>query len=340
MEDKIVIIPVYQPTSKLIEIINKLNERNLRCIVVDDGSTENIEIFEKLNTKTIILKHEKNMGKGRAIKTGLEYILENEKSVTVVGTMDSDGQHLVLDLEKVMQMVNKKNMFVIGARTFDKNIPIKSKIGNILTRNIFKIVTGKKVTDTQSGLRAFSSDLICNLIKIKGERYEYEMNVLLSMIKQKVDIVEVPIKTIYFDLNNSCSHFHAIKDSLRIYKDLIKFSLVSFSSFLVDYIFFFILIKFFNDYAIMCNILARIISAVYNYYLNCRYVFKEKNTLKNVIQYILLAIFILIMNVFILKLYISVFKIYVLQAKILTEITLFIISFLFQKLVIFKKRKE
>lgn len=73
---------------------------------------------------------------------------------------------------------------------------------------------------------------------MEGERYEYEMNVLLFLAKEGIDIDEVPINTIYQDRENSTSHFRAVWDSIRIYKDLLKFTLSSFSSFVLDYLLF------------------------------------------------------------------------------------------------------
>lgn len=338
MQGQLVIIPTYQPTEKLIDIVEELNKINLKSIIVNDGSTENLEIFDKLKEKTIILHHKENCGKGAALKTALKYIQENQKDINVIGTMDSDGQHLVSDMKKVLDKVDKDNLFVLGVRNFENDIPLKSKLGNKLTRVVFGLFSKQKVSDTQTGLRAFSSELIPILLEINGTRYEYEMNVLLEISKRNIKISEVPIETIYHDKNNSCSHFNGIKDSFRIYKEIIKFSLVSFSSFIIDYLLFALFVFLFNN-TILSNVLARIISAIYNYCLNCKYVFKSKRDFKNLLQYFLLATFILIMNSIILDFYINKFGLDRMIAKVLTEITLFVISFLYQKIVIFNKKE-
>ena len=91
-----------------------------------------------------------------------------------------------------------------------------------------------KVHDTQTGLRAFRTELIPVLRDIPGERYEYEMNVLLRFARDKIRILEHEIETIYID-NNAQSHFDTVKDSVRIYKEIFKFSAFSFVGFLVDY---------------------------------------------------------------------------------------------------------
>ena len=95
-------------------------------------------------------------------------------------------------------------------------------------------MTGVAVSDTQTGLRAFSAELLDFMSRISGSRYEYEMNMLASCAKKGIPIREVPIRTIYHDKENSCSHFRRIRDSVRIYRELFKFFLSSFSSFLLD----------------------------------------------------------------------------------------------------------
>lgn len=117
-------------------------------------------------------------------------------------------------------------------------MPLRSRIGNELTRSVFHLISGVRVSDTQTGLRAFGTEMIPEFLVIEGERYEYEMNVPITMAKKKVHIREIPIKTIYKDDDNSTSHFRTVRDSLRIYKDILKFTFSSFSSFVLDYLLF------------------------------------------------------------------------------------------------------
>lgn len=94
-------------------------------------------------------------------------------------------------------------------------------------------MSGQRVSDTQTGLRAFSGDLIAFMKSIPGERYEYEMNCLMGCAKEKINFMEVPIHTICHDETNSCSHFRKGRDSIRIYKDIIKFGLSSFFDYIL-----------------------------------------------------------------------------------------------------------
>ena len=236
----VVIIPAYKPDETLVTITDQLWGYGCRIVVVDDGSGEKYQpIFEKISDISIILRHSENRGKGAAIKTALTYVKEELWDGNVIGVMDCDGQHLPEDMMKLFTFAatHRKTM-VLGVREVGKDMPLKSRLGNQITRTVFRLLSGVKVTDTQTGLRAFSSELLDQLISVEGERYEYEMNVLMVLAKAGIPIEEVPIHTIYRDKNNSGSHFRAVQDSIRIYKDIFKFMLSSFSSFILDSVLF------------------------------------------------------------------------------------------------------
>ena len=232
----IVLIPSYEPDENLTKLIKNLNKNKITSIVVDDGSGKDYkEIFDNLDTK--VISYEKNQGKGHALKEGYKYIKDNYKEYVVV-TMDSDGQHRIEDAYKLYKYILKnEDTLVLGKRPRGEKTPLRSKIGNAITRFVFHLVSGQDVYDTQTGLRAFSNKLIDYMLKVKGERFEYEMNVLLYAKNNKIPIKELEIETIYID-NNSKSHFNAIKDSFKVYKEILKFSLSGIISFLIDYILF------------------------------------------------------------------------------------------------------
>ena len=232
----IILIPSYEPDENLTKLIENLNKNKITSIVVDDGSGKDYkEIFDNLDTK--VISYEKNQGKGHALKEGYKYIKDNYKEYVVV-TMDSDGQHRIEDAYKLYKYILKnEDTLVLGKRPRGEKTPLRSKAGNAITRFVFHIVSGQDVYDTQTGLRAFSNKLMDYMLKVKGERFEYEMNVLLYAKNNKIPIKELEIETIYID-NNSKSHFNAIKDSFKVYKEILKFSLSGIISFLIDYILF------------------------------------------------------------------------------------------------------
>lgn len=341
----VVIIPAYKPDQTLRSITDKLWEYGCQLIVVDDGSGEEYQqVFDQVGDICIVLRHRENRGKGAAIKTALSYIKREIWESELIGIMDCDGQHLPEDMMKLLQFARKhRKTLVLGVRTVGKEMPFKSRAGNQITRIVYQLVSGVKVSDTQTGLRAFDSELMEKFLSVEGERYEYEMNVLMACAKAKIPIEEVQINTIYRDKDNSNSHFHSFRDSVRIYKEILKFALSSLSSFFLDYLLFSILMFFLPHTAIailLANIAARIVSAFYNYSMNCRFVFHTDQRIREASGYFALAGFILMMNNLILELFIQIFSVPVHPAKLLTEFLLFLISWLIQKYVIFRKEKR
>ena len=338
---KIVLIPAYEPDENLIELLEKLSKIDVSVIVVDDGSGEEYEdIFEEAEKYAYVISYKTNRGKGYALKKGFKYIEKNYIENYTVITMDSDGQHTVEDAIKLADYLEEHpNELVLGKRLRGKNTPLRSRIGNGTTRVVYKISTGVSIYDTQTGLRAFTDKLMDIMLDIEGDRYEYEMNVLLKLPKLKVKMHEIEIKTIYLD-NNSKSHFNPFKDSIRIYKQIIRFSLSSIISFIIDYILYNLFLLIFKNINI-ANVLARIISATANYTMNRNLVFKSKVSIKKSLsEYVLLACIILTLNTLILNLFVNTFGINASVAKILVEIILFTFSWIIQKQVIFTKKKK
>ncbi|MBR3161690.1 MAG: glycosyltransferase [Bacilli bacterium] len=336
---RIALIPSYEPDDKLIKIVKDLINNNFIVVVVNDGSKEKYDkIFSNIKDISKVLEYKNNQGKGYALKYGMKYIKNNYNNYIIV-TMDSDGQHTVKDANKLCDYIEKHpDEFAIGKRIRGQNTPLRSKIGNSITMMVYKLATGVSIYDTQTGLRCFSNKLIDFNLNIKGNRFEYEMNVLLEAPLNNIKIKEIEIETIYYKDNNSNSHFNTIKDSFRVYKEIIKFSLSSIISFIIDYISYIIFILFINNITIS-NIIARIISATCNYIINKKIVFNSKRkTNKSLPEYIILAIFILIINTFILNILVYIrFNKYI--AKIIVELILFLFSWQVQKRRIFRDTK-
>lgn len=296
MRDRIVImIPALNPPDEFVCYVEELLKNNLKnIIVINDGSNEKFNsIFKAIEEKgVIIINHKNNLGKGRAIKDGLKYVEENMKeNYFGVITVDSDGQHLVKDVINVAKTLKEnQEALILGVRDFDtKNVPPKSKFGNKITSNCFKILYGAKISDTQTGLRGIPKNLLQQFINIRGERFEYETNMLIDCILKKIEIIEKPIETVYMN-NNKETHFRPIRDSIAIYwrllNSFIKYSLVSIASCFIDLICFQILLLSLpinNKTAliVVSTIMARIVSSVINYLLNKKITFGSKKTVKN-----------------------------------------------------------
>lgn len=298
--NSVVIVPSYNPDEKMPATVKQLIETGFnRIVVVDDGSKEECKKFfdQVKNYKEVtLLTHEVNKGKGRAMKTAFTYVYNNLPGVKGVVTVDGDGQHLPKDVLKcVNRMEEYGNKVILGVRDFSlPNVPKKSKFGNNLTKSIFKLLLGIKVSDTQTGLRAVPYLYLPVMIDIYGERYEYETNQLIIMKEKKIDVSEVVIDTVYLN-DNETSHFHPIKDSARIYKIIFKYFFTtplpkylanSFVSFLIDILLFTVLnFAFVNagmgakTRVLLATVGARIVSSLFNFTVNRMLVFKSKEPL-------------------------------------------------------------
>lgn len=337
---RIALIPAYMPDEKLIDVVRELYGEGFKVIVVNDGSpTEYDDVFTATASYAEILRHEKNLGKGEALKTGLRFIKNNCEAPYIVVNADADGQHKTEDIVKVSDVAaSNRSSLVLGSRKLTGKVPFKSRAGNAITRFVYRLTTGSAVFDTQTGLRAYSEKLIDKLIAIKGNRYEYEMNMLMELPHEGYEIKEVWIDTVYIN-NNAASHFDPVKDSAKIYKEILKFSASSLLSFCVDYGLF-CLLSALTGSLIFANIFARIVSGTVNFVLNRKVVFKsQSNVAGAAIKYIALAAFILICNTLVLK-GLTSFGLTVYVAKVITEVVLFIFNYLVQHSFIFRKERD
>jgi len=264
----VALIPAYKPSAFLSELLKELQSYGFENVLVDDGSGIEYEhIFFESSRYADVLYHAQNAGKGAALKTGLAYIATHFPKDAVVVTVDADGQHKPNDALAICKLAETHlGTLVLGSRKLNADVPLRSKMGNTITRFVYRVSTGLKVYDTQTGLRAFRADMIPELLTIPGDRYEYEMNVLLQFAGKQIPIVEHEIETVYLD-NNASSHFDAVKDSARIYKEILKFSASSFVGFLVDYAAYSLLLLF-GCGLTLSNVIARVISASVNFILN------------------------------------------------------------------------
>lgn len=357
----LIVIPALKPPKQILrKYMTELFEYGFKDILlIDDGSgNEYIEYFDEL-VDTFgcgLITHPENLGKGAAIKNALKLYLEKTGVPKYVGliTVDSDGQHLPRDVSKLSGELLKKSVsesnnpyILLGSRHFqESHVPFKSKAGNLITRFLFKLLYGLDLSDTQTGLRAFPDSTVHQFAELEGDRYEYELKVLMHCAINDIDVVEFPIETVYLN-NNEGSHFNPLKDSYRIYKVLlgtfIKFFIISFSSFLVDIIIFTFAVNTFNAVTtkniFLSTILARVISALYNFFMNKVFVFKSReSTDKSLIKYALLAFTQLSLSSVIVSILYNIFQRNVSIIKLVVDALLFFISYRIQQKYIFKEQ--
>ncbi|MBR6229793.1 MAG: glycosyltransferase, partial [Eubacterium sp.] len=305
-----IVIPALDPDEKMVELVKGLTDAGFRrLILVDDGS----EIANRSFFRTCkeeygceVIRHVVNFGKGIAIKSAFNHILEKCPDIKGAVTADCDGQHTVEDIDRCAGLcMEHPDSLILGCRSFDDGeIPLRSRFGNRCTKIVLKLISGLKVSDTQTGLRGMSVDLIREVFAgTKGERYEYEMNMLLEAKDRKIPIEEFPIRTIYIE-KNARSHFNPFRDSIRIYKVFVKFLLSSFSSFLIDILVYWLLgyllrplipeetmIFGISVLILTRTVLARLISSIYNFLMNKTLVFRNQSRSPSVaVKYYILVI--------------------------------------------------
>ncbi len=357
-QDAVILIPSLEPDERLPAYIRRLKEGGFaRIVVVDDGSAESYQpIFQEIERveDTTVLHHEVNKGKGIALKTGYRWIMENLRDqITGVITADADGQHTVEDcLMLAEKLEGGERALYLGSRDFNSpNIPPKSRFGNKLTSIVFKLLYGQYLPDTQTGLRAFRKEDLPFMIDVEGARFEYEMKVLIACSRARIPIIPVPIETIY-ENDNEGTHFHPIKDSVRIYKVILgsffKFMLSSLGSVAVDQGLFNLLnlVVFANGteksgkIILISTIIARVISATVNFLLNRNFVFKDKGEGgKAFLRYVILCVCIMLLSAggtwLLGKTGMSSTV-----AKLITDTLLYFVSYRFQERWVFRGEKQ
>lgn len=337
-----ILIPAYKPDDKLVALTNQLlTHDDLKLVVVDDGSGEAFRpVFEALDKRVTLISYPDNKGKGGALKTGIRYIMDHMPECERLVTADADGQHRYADIRKVLDKSEEMpGALVLGSRAFDGDVPLRSRFGNAMTRQVFAIASGVKVRDTQTGLRGFDRDGMRLFVDVPGDRYEYEINMLLTAARAEMPIYEVTIETVYLNDNES-SHFNPLKDSLRIYACILKFACSSLICFGIDYVLF-QLLRTFIPLTWVSNLLARIVSASVNFMLNKKLVFKgNEKTLPAVLKYAALAVFIYLIDTAILALLYEKLGWSRYVVKIISGVLGYLISFPVQGRIVYRKQKH
>jgi len=357
-----VVIPAYKPDEKLLGVLKRLKEMNVfHLLVVNDGSGEPYEkIFRQVEEMgCTLLRHRENQGKGAALKTALRYLQEKGEAGEIICTADADGQHLPEDIFRCSQEAqNHPDCLILGCRSFRGDVPFRSRFGNTITRWSFRFLMGASVWDTQTGLRAFSTEMIPAMLSVEANRYEYEMQVLCNAVKNRVTIRQVEIQTVYLD-ENSSSHFHPLRDALRVYGLLLQnacsriYQLFSFLfssgiAFLTDLVLYTLCFNYLFPslfantelLALFSLLAARISSSLVNYFINRKVVFHSGNRVgKTLIMYSALVVLIFLLNHELNTLFLIRFSCHEIPSLIFAQVLCFPISFLIQKFLIFPDKK-
>ena len=339
----IVLIPAFEPSTSLADVARELRlfAPDLKVVVVDDGSGPAFDAaFRAAHAEDAeVLRYDHNRGKGHAIKTGLRHVRAAYPGEDVV-TADSDGQHSPADIARVAARLRVvSDTIVLGGRRFAGDVPLRSRVGNAISRGAFRAATGRAVHDTQTGLRGFPAAAIDWLLTIEGDRFEYELAMLLRARDAGLYLDEIEIETIYLEQNAS-SHFRPVVDSLRVMRPLLIFALVSLASFVLDIVVL-ELLYLLTSSLVISVVGARAVSGTANFLANRRMVFRSsapRALLRDAARYVALAVSVLAASYAAIAV-LTGLGVPLLVAKVGTDVTLYGLSYLVQRRFVFARRR-
>lgn len=337
----IVLVPAYEPDTRLVTLVADLREAGHQVLVVDDGSgPDHATVFAataRLGAQ--VLTHPRNRGKGQALRTGLAHVLPTRPGQDVV-CADCDGQHTPTDIARVAARLRAvpDDTLVLGTRRFTGEVPARSRFGNTATRLLFRAVTGTAVHDTQTGLRGYPAAMLPWLLSVPGDRFEYELEILLRATTSGRRIVEEDIATVYLQANAS-SHFRPVIDSLRVCVPMLTFAASSLTAFTLDTAL--LLVLHATTGNLLTSVLgARTVSSAVNFQLNRHLVFRRPRQAPwraAAARYGGLVVGLLTVN-YLLLAALTTLGVPLLPAKVLTELALFATSFEVQRRFVFADR--
>ena len=346
-----IVLPSLDPDEKLNMVVQGLLAEGFQDIViVNDGSDDaHKKPFEEAasHPEVTILTHEVNKGKGRALKTAFSYILENRKDIIGVVTVDGDNQHTPGDIKACAEKMVQTGDVIFGCRNFDlPHVPKHNRMGNKITSTVLRLFCGIKLSDTQTGLRAIPFRYLEQMINVRGERFEYETEMIFALKRERIKFQEVVIETVYIEENKS-THFHPVRDSFRIYSIIFSFMFSSAASCLVDLLIYSFIVFFMDNKVslwiklLFATIPARAISSMFNYTLNRKAVFRSDATMKqSLIRYYMLCVPQMACSyglIYLLSHLLHDGPVVLVLLKIIVDVVLFLISFRIQQRWVFNE---
>ena len=208
-------IPVHNNRETLRRVAEECRSILRNVVVVDDGSTDADPAQLLAGLDLVVLRHDRNRGKGEAILTASRYI-EQHGGLFMI-TLDADGQHLPRDMAKFLPLLQEDDpAIVIGCRNFNTdNVPGSSRFGRSFANFWLLVETGEVIGDCQSGFRAYPVRHL-NRLRFKGAHYDFEAEVLARGAWGGLPLRMVDIDVIYPKRSERVSSFRPFLDNLRL----------------------------------------------------------------------------------------------------------------------------
>ncbi|PKP42126.1 MAG: DUF2062 domain-containing protein [Bacteroidetes bacterium HGW-Bacteroidetes-10] len=210
-----VVIPTYNNSCTLARVVNEVKSCCSKVIVVNDGSSDTTgEILASIDGIEVIT-HSVNKGKGPAIKSGFERAAAMGYSHVI--TIDSDGQHFPSEIPSIMKASESEpETLWIGSRRLGcENMPGKNTFANKFSNFWFRVETGIKLDDTQSGFRCYPLSRLKGITLFSG-RYEWELEIIVRASWRGIAVKNIPVNVYYPPAGERISHFKPLRDFARI----------------------------------------------------------------------------------------------------------------------------
>jgi glycosyltransferase involved in cell wall biosynthesis len=210
-----VIIPTYNNAGTILQVLESVRHYTNNIIVVNDGSTDKTAVLLQEINNIEIISYTPNRGKGWALRTGFSKAIDLGYHFAI--TIDSDGQHFAKDLPVFIEKLEQEgSALIMGARNMDQeSVPGKSSFGNKFSNFWYKVETGIKLPDTQTGFRLYPLEPIGKM-RLFTRKYELEIEVIVRLAWAGVKVVSVPITVYYPPADERVTHFRPFKDFTRI----------------------------------------------------------------------------------------------------------------------------
>jgi putative flippase GtrA len=282
---------------------------------------------------TSLLTNAVNLGKGAALKHGMNYILVNYPACTGVVTADADGQHSAADILKMAaELKEKPDNVIFGARQFGLDVPLRSRFGNLISRYLYRFFIGLSLSDTQTGLRGIPRSLMTRCLSIRANRYEFETEQLIIIKSAGMPVREIPIQTIYID-DNRTSHFRPLLDSAQIYFVLLRYVGSSLITEAVDLVVFATIMAWSDD-LLLSNTVGRLVAIWAQFTLLQKFVFRLRGNAKMFAAYLGLVVVSGIVSTA-MQIQLANLVPFPVAAKIIAEVSVFLFNFLFLRDLVF-----
>lgn len=365
----VVVIPALEPAASLVAVVRELRADGIDVVVIDDGSGPSWQVtFDRCELLGAEVLHlPVNRGKGNALREAFAHVERMHPGAGVV-TADADGQHTPTDIRRVRDELDRRTLtghlqadasapapassagasartgaaapvapLILGVRAFAGDVPLRSRVGNVMSSLAFRAASSVALGDTQTGLRGIPAGALAWARTLPGDRYEYEYTMLVRAARDGIGLTTIPIETVYED-GNAVSHFRPVRDSLRVLAPVAGFAASSLAAFALDTALFWALsVAGAPIWAALAG--ARLVSSAGNFSLNRWVVFRggaRTPLLRSLLGYAALAAGVLLGGILLVDALVTV-GVGLLTAKVIADLVLFCLSYVAQRLLVFRR---